>query len=390
MNSMQLWLILMLIQILPFEISAQLLSEYHLLYDESAMKKYIYDANAEYPEKGFWDFRISVSKGKDLILRVINNQRYFEEVNKIEAGKINYNDSRLQELDFIKSINKNESHLNIAVFNKEKNNFTILPVKKIILFEENEKELNYIDDYIVKLNKNRLVNGSNLDSSGGRILYKGKRNHECLNEYHLSIYSKKEHRFHEDFFFLDKIGLTKIRKDGALLELSSIDNIPLKKYLKEICNPENDTIISNIISKADSTFSNSELTIKVDTIADSLDKDGFYTVRKEDNLYKIAKKFNTTIDLLVSTNNLTTDKLETGQKIKITDNNSFKDENPLIKIDPETGVQTKIHIVRQGENLWKISGIYKISTAKIKELNKLNTDNINTGQTLVIEILEKK
>jgi LysM repeat protein len=362
---------------------------FNLVFDESTMKKYVYVAEDKFPGKAFLDFRLAVSDKKSIILRVINNERYFEELSRLESEALSGKDPMLSDSVFIKNINSSVSRLNIIIFNKDKNNYKLLPVKKIILLEEDETEFSYQDEFSIKFLKNNLKQGANIDSSGGRILFKGKNKVECLNQVHFRIFSKKELRFHEDYFFTAQIGLTKIINGEAAMELTSINEIPLKTYLKSICNKTDTALIQKQTGNTDSLKRDSVL-VNSNISSDSLDKDGFYTVKKEDNLYKIAKKFNTKIDVLMAVNNLNSDKLELGQKLKINDNQTYKDNNPFTKTDSETGQECKMHKVRQGENLWKIAGLYKINAAKLKELNKLSSDNINIGQELIIEILEKK
>ena len=49
----------------------------------------------------------------------------------------------------------------------------------------------------------------------------------------------------------------------------------------------------------------------------NLDTSTIYIVKKGDNLYSIAKKFNTTVDSIKKRNNLTTNLLSIGQQLKI-------------------------------------------------------------------------
>ena len=53
--------------------------------------------------------------------------------------------------------------------------------------------------------------------------------------------------------------------------------------------------------------------LKIPTTKDYLD----YTVQSGDSLYKIAQKFNTTVNDIMKLNNITTSLLQIGQQLKI-------------------------------------------------------------------------
>lgn len=89
-----------------------------------------------------------------------------------------------------------------------------------------------------------------------------------------------------------------------------------------------------------------------------------YTVQKGDSLWSIAKKFNTTVAELKKINNLATDTLKIGQKIKITSKDTY--------------------VVQKGDTLYSISQKYNIPIETIKELNSLTTNTLSIGQELVL------
>ena len=97
-----------------------------------------------------------------------------------------------------------------------------------------------------------------------------------------------------------------------------------------------------------------------------------YIVKAKDTLYKIAKDFNTTVDVLKNINNLTTNTLSIGQIIKIpasTTNESIKYNN---------------YTVKSGDNLYKIANNYQTTVEAIKNLNNLTSNLLSIGQVLKI------
>ena len=97
-----------------------------------------------------------------------------------------------------------------------------------------------------------------------------------------------------------------------------------------------------------------------------------YVVKSGDNLYKIANLFNTTVDELKKLNNLTSDILSVGQILKV----------------PESGAQeitsTINYTVKSGDNLYAIARRYNTTVSEIKKVNNLTSNNLSIGQVLKI------
>lgn len=93
-----------------------------------------------------------------------------------------------------------------------------------------------------------------------------------------------------------------------------------------------------------------------------------YTVKGGDSLYKIAQAYNTTVDAIKKLNNLNTNVLKIGQILKI----------------PSTSSSQKTYVVKSGDSLWKIANEYNTTVARLKELNNLSSNNLSVGQTLII------
>ena len=73
-----------------------------------------------------------------------------------------------------------------------------------------------------------------------------------------------------------------------------------------------------------------------------------YTVKKGDSLWKIANKYNTTVEKLKSANNLKTNTLSVGQKLVI----------PSISVSPEV---SDTYIVQKGDSLWSIANKFNMT-----------------------------
>ncbi len=142
--------------------------------------------------------------------------------------------------------------------------------------------------------------------------------------------------------------------------------------LYKIANKFNTTVDA---IKALNNLSNNTLSIgqslKIPTQENANDNYQTYTVVKGDNLYSIAKKFNTTQDAIMKLNNLSSNLLSIGQTLKIPTNDNSS-----------TNYQT--YIVQKGDSLWSIAKKFSTTVDNIKKLNNLSSNLLSIGQTLKI------
>lgn len=93
-----------------------------------------------------------------------------------------------------------------------------------------------------------------------------------------------------------------------------------------------------------------------------------YVVQRGDSLYSIARKLGTTVDKLKNFNNLTSNLLSVGQVLKI----------------PTSHKQTT-YTVQKGDSLYSIAKKFNTSVDNLKALNNLSSNLLSIGQILVIE-----
>jgi len=96
-----------------------------------------------------------------------------------------------------------------------------------------------------------------------------------------------------------------------------------------------------------------------------------YIVKSGDTLYSIARDYDTTVNDLMSLNNLTTSVLNLGQVLKI----------PTETLDQNNYVE---YVVKSGDSLYLIAQKYNTSVNELKTLNNLSTNLLNIGQVLKI------
>lgn len=102
------------------------------------------------------------------------------------------------------------------------------------------------------------------------------------------------------------------------------------------------------------------------TSEDVADEYDTYIVKSGDNLYSIARRFNTNVNKLKDINNLSSNLLSIGQKLLV----------------PK--VQGNTYIVKTGDSLYKIANEVGSSVTELINLNDLTTTNLSIGQVLYL------
>ena len=93
-----------------------------------------------------------------------------------------------------------------------------------------------------------------------------------------------------------------------------------------------------------------------------------YIVQKGDSLYKIATKYNTSVDEIKKLNNITSNILSVGQVLKI----------------PNNSINNNEYIVQKGDSLWSISQKFNTTVNEIKNKNNLSSNVLSIGQILYL------
>jgi spore germination cell wall hydrolase CwlJ-like protein len=88
-----------------------------------------------------------------------------------------------------------------------------------------------------------------------------------------------------------------------------------------------------------------------------------YTIQPKDSLYKISVLFKTTVSALKKNNNLKSNNIKPGQKLKL---------------------NAKTYTIKKGDTLSKIAKKHKITLAKLKKANNKKSNLIKPGQKLLL------
>lgn len=97
-----------------------------------------------------------------------------------------------------------------------------------------------------------------------------------------------------------------------------------------------------------------------------------YTVKKNDTLYILSKKYGVSVEQLKEANGLSSDKIFAGQQMLVP--------------DLAEGNNVSIHTVQKGETLFSLAQKFHITVNELKKKNQLQSDQIKVGQGLFVPI----
>lgn len=109
-----------------------------------------------------------------------------------------------------------------------------------------------------------------------------------------------------------------------------------------------------------------------------------YTVKAGDSLYSIAQQYNTTVDKINSDNKLTSNTLSIGQVLMIADKTTDATVEECFGEDEVLEEDYVIYVVKPGDNLYSIARKYDTTVSELKRLNNLTSNNLSVGQELKI------
>lgn len=195
--------------------------------------------------------------------------------------------------------------------------------------------------------------------------------------------------------------------ETVIVEYGFLDNIDDANRLKANYKKYADAVVEAVLDYKNLSYQN----------------EGYYTVKSGDTLYSIANKFNTSVNILKELNNLKSNSLNIGQKLQIPsieedviiDDNIYivksgdtlysiannlgvsvdelKSTNNLVSNALSIGQQLKIpgvnvddntYTVVSGDTLYSVAKKFGTNVSELKELNKLNNNNLNIGQVLLL------
>jgi len=112
-----------------------------------------------------------------------------------------------------------------------------------------------------------------------------------------------------------------------------------------------------------------QLLIPTALVSDNSSSSNTYVVQRGDSLYSIARRFGTSVNDIIRLNNLPGTSLSIGQTLVIPNNSSGS---------------SNTYVVQHGDSLYSIARKFNVSVDSIKSKNNLKSNLLSVGQTLII------
>ena len=163
----------------------------------------------------------------------------------------------------------------------------------------------------------------------------------------------------KDYYFIHRnTGVT----EPVIVEYGFVDNVNDANQIKENWQKYAEAVV-----RAVSIYKGFPYDVTID--------EGIYIAEKGDTLWSIAKKFNIGVTELKEINNLTTNLISIGDKLKI----------PGYIPPSQT---TTNYVVKKGDTLWSIASANNVSVTDLMKYNNLTSSSLSLGQVLKIPSTE--
>ena len=156
----------------------------------------------------------------------------------------------------------------------------------------------------------------------------------------------------QDYYFIHRD--TK-NTEPVIIEYGFLDNSKDAELLKNNWESYAEAVVKSIAEYLGVNYEN-------------MDQVNVYTVKSGNTLWSIAKNNGLTVDELKNLNNLTSNKLSIGQKLKLSSDTMSEDT----------------YIVQSGDTLYAIARKYGVSVDELKKYNNLSSNTLSIGQVLKI------
>ncbi len=110
-----------------------------------------------------------------------------------------------------------------------------------------------------------------------------------------------------------------------------------------------------------------------------------HTVKPKESLYSISKKYGVGIDEIRKWNDLESNNLSVGQKLKIYPGESSRQTSQEGSAQTTSNPGQSRYTVKSGDSLFRIAKLHNMTVRRLRKLNSLSSNNIQVGQKLSVQ-----
>ncbi|WP_428475597.1 N-acetylmuramoyl-L-alanine amidase [Photobacterium profundum] len=213
--------------------------------------------------------------------------------------------------------------------------------------------------FITNPTEERLLNSSSHQNKLANAIYKGILAYFETNPPEGTLFASRKGGVKHKVTSGQSLSVIAKRYGVSISSIKSVNNLK-----------SNNLHIGQVLIIPGSSASNTVRTSSISASSSSatVKKVVIHKVQRGDYLGKIASKYSVTMDSIRQLNNLKSDNVMVGQKLKV-------------EVDAPKSIS---HKVKRGEFLGKIATSYGVSVDSIRNANKLKSDKLAVGQTLII------
>ena len=187
-----------------------------------------------------------------------------------------------------------------------------------------------------------------------------------LQDFDAVVLNKKSKKYRKTYVSTSKKSTKKgvhlVAKGETLYSISRLYNVEVND-LKSWNNLKSNELVVDQELQVKGPSKKKTKRIKVN-------KKGWHVVEKGETLYSISRLYGMSVDQLIAENNLKSNAIDVGMKLKVDELRSNKG---------------KSYTVKKGDTLYSIAKKFDLSVEDLKKMNKLSSNELNVGQRLEVE-----
>lgn len=430
-------------------LSFSIFGQRYVLFNPVCMERLKYDASSGYDGADYIVYAIQLSETERLFLEVGKEADKFER--RVSRAVITCNSSSINQ-DMVQQVGSSNQNKHFIVQKEGRDKFRVSPIVSASYIRLTDSGFEYeSSDYSFQYSDLADVR-QNLASTGdARVFFVGSSNYDCLTGYTFNVTTRQNES--TDLTILPEFGVVQFRSfkgnssSAMSRRLRNVNAMAFNEMVAEVCNSDGfeEPVVDNFNDnnrnrsddfptetrenyepyyegyspERDRTPEISSVTASSDygTIAtyrmgnnrtevrrnetfesrgaesvpayDSRSSSGVHIVKKQENLYRIAKNYGVKVDDIKRWNNLSDNTIYPGDRLSVSANGAETFTERSVVNTPEQQPSITVsnveqrwrytdgyHLVRYGESLSEIAAMYGMTEDRFRYINSLGANEI--------------